>query len=356
MVHSIGSSAPNLSALANAGSAPAAVPTQADGQGPAMNLTASNITRPGELVMPSAATLSQTVSIKGNGAEHVGGVEGAVDRVAMELLNRLERGKTLVVWAFDASGSLQVEREKLAKHIEQVYAHINQLDKDQVATGDALMTMVVAFGQGRKAMLPEPTDDTAAIVAAIREVPLDTTGHREHVPRPSANIVKKWGKFKDGKGQAYQTIVIVVTDEVGDDETQLESAIATASAAKVPVYVLGSPALFGKVEGRMNYTDPKTKQTYYNLAGPPGARERRPGDDPPAVLVRRRPVRQPRRRLRPLRPEPAGRRHRGDLLHHPDRAQPAQLRPQHDAGVPARLGQPGPVRPEPPEGPDPRAP
>ena len=112
-------------------------------------------------------------------------------------------------------------------------------------------------------------------------------------------------------------MVIVVTDEVGDDEDQLEEAIAAAPAAKVPVYVLGSPALFGRSEGHMNYTDPKTKQTYYNLAGPPGARERPPGEDPPAVLVRRRPVRRPRRRLRPLRPEPAGRRDRGDLFRHP---------------------------------------
>ncbi len=33
----------------------------------------------------------------------------------------------------------------------------------------------------------------------------------------------------------------------------------------MPVYVLGSPALFGKVEGRMNYTDPKTKKLHYNI-------------------------------------------------------------------------------------------
>ena len=59
-------------------------------------------------------TIGQDVKIVGSGAEHVDGVEGAVDRIAMELLNRLKSGKVLVVWAFDASGSLVVEREKLA--------------------------------------------------------------------------------------------------------------------------------------------------------------------------------------------------------------------------------------------------
>ena len=74
--------------------------------------------------------LSQTVSIKGNGAEHVGEVEGAVDRIATEILRRLEQGRTLVVWAFDASGSLQVERQRLTKHIETVYTHIGQLGRE----------------------------------------------------------------------------------------------------------------------------------------------------------------------------------------------------------------------------------
>ena len=60
-------------------------------------------------------------------------------------------------------------------------------------------------------------------------------------------------------------MVIVVTDEVGDDEHYLEEAISVASAAKVPVYVLGSPALFGRSEGFMAYTDPKTKHFYPRL-------------------------------------------------------------------------------------------
>lgn len=265
VLNPVGSGAPDSGAIALAGSAPVAIPTKADGpDGVKMALASVNVSRPGEMVVPTAATLSQSVSIRGSGAEHVGGVEGAVDRIAIEILNRLGRGKTLVVWAFDASGSLVAEREKLSRDIEKVYAHIGELDKDQVAAGDALMTMVVGFGDDRKAMLAEPTGDPAAIGSAIREVPLDTTGV-ESTFGTVAQVVGKWGKYKDGKGQAYQTIVIVVTDEVGDDEAQLERAIASAAAAKVPVYVLGSPALFGKVEGRMSYTDPKTKKTYHNL-------------------------------------------------------------------------------------------
>ena len=58
------------------------------------------------VVIPTNTKLDQAVSIKGNGSEHVGDVEGAVDRLAVEIIRQMEKGRTLVVWAFDASGSL----------------------------------------------------------------------------------------------------------------------------------------------------------------------------------------------------------------------------------------------------------
>ena len=120
--------------------------------------------------------MGQAVSIKGNGAEHVGGVEGAVDRIAVEILRRLEQGRTLVIWAFDASGSLQAERQRLSKHIETIYTHITQLDENQLSADKGLLTLVVAFGQDRKAMTPKPTAELSEILEAIGEVPMDETG------------------------------------------------------------------------------------------------------------------------------------------------------------------------------------
>ena len=55
-------------------------------------------------------------------------------------------------------------------------------------------------------------------------------------------------------------MIIVVTDEVGDDEARVEDVIALAQRAKVPVYVLGSQAVFGRRDGYVDYVDPKTKQ------------------------------------------------------------------------------------------------
>jgi hypothetical protein len=52
---------------------------------------------------------------------------------------------------------------------------------------------------------------------------------------------------------------------VGDDEDHLEDAIEVAGKAKVPVYVLGSSALFARTEGRVDYTDPRTGKVYHNV-------------------------------------------------------------------------------------------
>jgi uncharacterized protein YegL len=256
------SAAPTVNSIPVEASGALAPTVATSGSNGAVALNKFEVKRVGDIVMPSAPNLSQSVQIRGVGSETVGDVEGAVDHVAIEILRRLEHGRTLVAWAFDASGSLEVEREKLAKHIEGVYNHIKELDKDKKAE-DGLLTAVVGFGQDRKVMA-QPTADAAAVVSAIKSVPRDTSGV-ETTFGTVAEIVKKWHKFKDDEGRPYHLMIIVVTDEVGDDEPRLEEAIATAKAGKTPVYVLGSSALFGKVMGKMDYTDPKTKETYYGL-------------------------------------------------------------------------------------------
>jgi hypothetical protein len=176
-----------------------------------------DVRRATEMILPNATTLAQNVSVRGNGAEQVGGVEKAVDRIATEIMRRLELGRTLVVWAFDASGSLQAERQRLAKHIETVYTHINQLAKGRLWSNDGLLTMVVSFGSTWDPLLAKPTADGAKIVNAIDRVPLDRTGI-ERTFTAVAGIIHRWGVFKDSRNHGYYTMVIVVTDEIGDDE------------------------------------------------------------------------------------------------------------------------------------------
>ncbi len=269
MMPAAGSFAPNLATtITSAPSSASVAPMSADAAQTASSATPElarlDVRRATEVVLPTATMLGQAVSIRGNGVEHVGGVEGAVDRIAVEILHRLEQGRTLVIWAFDASGSLQAERQRLAKHIETVYTHITQLDENQLAADKGLLTLVVAFGQDRKAMIAKPTAELSEILEAIGEVPTDASGV-ESTFTTVAEIIHRWGRYKDSAGQLYHAMIIVVTDEAGDDEPRLEESIELAQRAKVPVYVLGSQAPFGRAKGVMDYVDPRTKRLYHNL-------------------------------------------------------------------------------------------
>lgn len=263
-----GSFSPNLAPTITtaASNAAGSVRPAVEGTGAAreIQLASLDVSQAAQVAVPTASILGQSVSIKGNGAEYAGGVDGAVDRIAEEILRRLEKGRTLVVWAFDASGSLLEERARLSKHIETVYGHIQELDGGDLSHDGGLLTAVVAFGQNRRALTTAPTADKSEIIEAINSVPLDTSGV-ETTFGTVAEIVRRWGRYKDAQGHVYHAMVIVVTDEVGDDESRLEEAIAVASKARVPVYVLGSQALFGRRNGFMSYTDPKTKKFFPRL-------------------------------------------------------------------------------------------
>ena len=215
------------------------------------------------VMLPKPQRLDDSVQIRGDGAEHVDNVEGAVDQIALEILGSLERGRTLVVWAFDASGSLLSERERLAKTIDGVYENIGKLDKEGLANGEALLTVVVGFGESRRPFTDAPTSDRSTIRSAIESIPLDKTGV-ESTFQTVGEVARRYGRYRQEK-QSYRTLLIVVTDEVGDDEGLLEPAIAAAKSAKMPVYVLGTGALFSRVEGYQDYTDPVSKQEFRHL-------------------------------------------------------------------------------------------
>ena len=161
------------------------------------DLVPEQLTLANRMVLPTATRLDTSLTIRGQGAEHVDRVEGAVDRIAVEILRRLEKGRTLVVWAFDASGSLQDERGRLAKYIGEVYAHIDDLDTGGLAEHDGLLTVVVSFGKDRK-ILAEPTADVSAITRAINAVALDASGV-ENTFQTVAEIARPLRQVPEGR-------------------------------------------------------------------------------------------------------------------------------------------------------------
>ncbi len=104
-------------------------------------------------------------------------VSGVGDSIRGELL----QGDTLVVWLLDASISLRDDRATMAWHARQLYESIGSLAprSDDAMDGHTLLSSVVAFGSGWQE-IAKPMQDGSQAIDAMKNVPIDTTGHREH--------------------------------------------------------------------------------------------------------------------------------------------------------------------------------
>ncbi len=203
---------------------------------------------PGGMGMPTGAKLDTRLAVRGgtDTSAGAGGVGGAIDRITFEIARSLDDRKTLVIWLLDATASLKPQREELAKRIDRVYQELGVLGKDQHR---ALLTAVVGFGEKDTPMMDQPTDDIEAIKKAIRTLKDDETG-TENVFTAVSNALKKWGRYRTMDKR--NILVIVLTDERGDDEKNMEEVLNLAKGQyQAKVYVAGSAAPLGRTQVMM---------------------------------------------------------------------------------------------------------
>lgn len=191
----------------------------------------------------------------GSVGEEVREVEGAVDRISHEIIGHLERGKVLVVWLMDASLSLKEERGAVADRLEQIYSELGQLSD---LPEDAMTSAVIAYGSGA-AELVKPTSDVAAVLDGIRNVPVDQTG----VENVFSTVVESIDRYRTQRSRQHRKMLLVVwTDESGDDYARLDEAVNLCKRLESPVYVVGPSAMFGREDGVQAFvhSDGKTYQ------------------------------------------------------------------------------------------------
>ena len=191
------------------------------------------------------------------------GDTGSVDRITAEILSRLESGDLLVAWLMDASESLRPRRAQIIEHFTRVYDELGELSEDH---GDMLLTSVAAFGENLNVVTPEPTADREAIQAAVRDIVGDNSGV-ENVFSSVAATAKAYAKYvRAGR----HVMMIVVTDECGDDVANLDAALEMLKRHRMTVHVIGPVSPFARDEVTVQWTDPETNDKY-NLpvdAGP----------------------------------------------------------------------------------------
>jgi hypothetical protein len=205
--------------------------------------------------MVSAMTLDDVLTVPGAMGQQVAQAEGAVDRIAFEIATALADSDVLVVWLMDASISLQADRQAVADRLENIYREIDEIG--EVRDG-ALLNAVYRYGQ-RHAELVEPTPDGEKIVAAIRDVQPDESG----IENVFGCVVAAANKYKSYRTRQHRKVMLVIlTDESGDDTPVLEDAITTCRKLAIPVYTVGPSSMFGRQQGTQAYKHPENNEIY----------------------------------------------------------------------------------------------
>lgn len=183
--------------------------------------------------------------------EDAGGMEGALDRIAMEIHQSVRERQTLVVFVLDASLSMESKREAIAERIDTIYAQVENLG------GTAgLHTAVVSFGENSNLLTEHPVQDPKLISEAVRAIQNDESG-KENVFATLAQVVEEF-KFHGRLDGRWNRLVFIITDERGDDaDFLLEPVVNECLQFNFRCFVAGHAAIFGQQHGYVQYTYPE---------------------------------------------------------------------------------------------------
>jgi len=186
-------------------------------------------------------------------------IGASLDQIAREILRHLAKHKVTVVWLFDESESMKDDQKVIREKFDRVSTELKlNVDADKKSAG-ALNHAVVGFGQDIDYMLEKPTTDIDLIGRAIGRLRVDATG-TENTMHAVADVIGHYG----GLVRKDRTLLIVlVTDESGDDGAYVEEARQAVLSRGVPLYVIGRQSLFGYDRAHLLYVDPVTKEHYY---------------------------------------------------------------------------------------------
>lgn len=181
---------------------------------------------------------------------------GSVDRITTEILSALRESKVLVVWLLDASESLRTRREQVIGRFDRVYQELGELSEHEP---DALQTSVVGFGKTATLMTKEPTTDPEVLKRAVRGIPVDNSG----VENVFSAVHTAALEYRTMARKGYRVMLVILTDESGNDSNMADQAAEVVVQHKMPVYVLGPLAPFGRKEVRIRWVDPQTSEVFH---------------------------------------------------------------------------------------------
>ncbi len=215
------------------GSVPPSAPTLP----PLSALMATAPTRP--LVKP-ARTLVQVAS-----------TQAATAVLAQDVTERLQQRDVLVVWLVDASHSVVDNRAQLLAGFESFFLRVNQRAGDP----HRLRNAVVSYGSAGKEQVA-PTESHDQVLAAIRGLTADDSGTEN-----TFAAIEKFAIAYRADWPDLDLLLVVWTDESGNDAQRLEQTIEVCREIDVAVSVVGPVAVLGGGMAAESFVDSVSGET-----------------------------------------------------------------------------------------------
>ena len=163
----------------------------------------------------------------------------AVDGLGGDIAKALEKDDVLVVWMFDASLSMQADRERAGREMVEIFRALeDRTDKDAFHHFESLL----AYGQGSSQLVPS-TRKWKNVARKVPNIPADLSGIENTFTCLQQAIPAYRKAWKKG------LLFVVWTDESGNDVDQLEYTIEICRQHHVKVSVVGPTSLFGQKRG-----------------------------------------------------------------------------------------------------------
>lgn len=230
---------------------------------------------PSDVTTPGAEVFNADLGdegIHGSTQMLVRGYGEALDQLTWELLRLMRKDKLLVVWLFDESGSMKDDQEDIKKRIGKVFTELKIVDREPEKTikrkrktqgsllKELMLTTIASFGATYTQHTKAPTADFKTIVNAIGHIPVDKSGKEN----TCSALIKAIARHKSLRARTKRRLVlIVISDESGDDGKAVERVVEQARIVKSPIYVLGRESVFGSLYAHVRWKQPITGKMFY---------------------------------------------------------------------------------------------
>ena len=172
-------------------------------------------------------------------------VGGVLDRLTIEIANNAKNNDLNVIWLFDASISLSKQREDIRDRFEKIIQEIGMN-----SFSHSIKHTICSFGSSLSIINSNPTNDKDILYRSIDSIVLDETGI-ENIFGSIEQLCKQY--------KTTRNMIVVFTDEIGDDLNLLDKTVVEARRKGTRIYVVGPPAPFGLSSIQFKYVDPDPK-------------------------------------------------------------------------------------------------